>query len=162
MNSLYDIRTRIMELATQDELNEEESFELERLITQELNTKSINIIGFVRNAEANISAIDNEIERLTLLKNKNNNTLSRFKEYVKDNMSALQLEKIQTSIGTLRVQKNPISVEIVDEKQIPVEYKKEKTVICVDKTAIKNNFKETGEIIPGTRIIANKTSLRIV
>ena len=162
MNSLYDIRTRIMELATQDELNEEESFELERLITQELNTKSINIIGFVRNAEANISAIDNEIERLTLLKNKNNNTLSRFKEYVKDNMTALQLEKIQTSIGTLRVQKNPISVEIVDEEQIPIEYKKEKTVVSVDKTAIKNNFKETGEIIPGTRIITGKTSLRVI
>lgn len=162
MQSLYDIRTRIVELATQDELNDEESFELEKLITQELNNKSANIIGFVRNAEATINAIDNEIERLTLLKKKNDSTLSRFKDYVKDNMEALSLDKIETTIGAIRIQKNPISVEVVDEQLVPDEYKKEKITVSVDKTAIKNNFKETGEIIPGTKMITNKTSLRIV
>ena len=39
--------------------------------------------------------------------------------------------------------------------------KKEKITISVDKTAIKNHFKETGEIVAGTRVIDNKTSLRI-
>ena len=88
--------------------------------------------------------------------------MNRFKDYVKDNMQALGIEKIETPIGTLRVQKNPISVEITDEQLVPDEYKKEKITISVDKTAIKNNFKETGEIIPGTKIVTSKTSLRVI
>lgn len=162
MNSLYDIRTKIVELATKDELNDEESFELETLITQELNNKSVNIIGFVRNREMTDFALDAEIERLQKIKKANTEKMNRFKDYVKDNMQALGIEKIETPIGTLRVQKNPISVEIIDEQLIPDEYKKEKITISVDKTSIKNNFKETGEIIPGTKIITSKTSLRVI
>ena len=78
MSSLYDIRTRIVELAKQDELSDEESFELETLITQELNSKSINIIGFLRNAEETTNAIDNEIKRLTALKRKKFNMIFIF------------------------------------------------------------------------------------
>ena len=162
MNSLYDIRTKIVELATKDELNDEESFELETLITQELNNKSVNIIGFVRNREMTDFALDAEIERLQKIKKANTEKMNRFKDYVKDNMQALGIEKIETPIGTLRVQKNPISVEITDEQLVPDEYKKEKITISVDKTAIKNNFKETGEIIPGTKIVTSKTSLRVI
>lgn len=69
--------------------------------------------------------------------------------------------KIETQLGALSIAKNPISVEIYDEAQIPDEYKTKVIEIKVDKTAIKKTLKETGEIIPGTRIIDNKTSLRI-
>ncbi len=70
-------------------------------------------------------------------------------------------KKIQTTLGTLSIAKNPISVEIYDEKQIPDEYKTKVVTVKVDKTAIKKALKETGEIIPGAKIIDNKTSLRI-
>lgn len=54
-----------------------------------------------------------------------------------------------------------MSVEIENENEIPSEFKQEVVTIKIDKTAIKNHFKETGEIIAGTRIVDNKTSLRI-
>ena len=53
-----------------------------------------------------------------------------------------------------------ISVDVVDIEQVPTEYKKEKTEISVDKTAVKNHFKETGEIIAGTEIIQNQRKVQ--
>ena len=69
--------------------------------------------------------------------------------------------KIETQLGALSIAKNPLSVKIYDEAQIPDEYKTKVVTVKVDKTAIKKALKETGEIIPGTKIIDNKTSLRI-
>lgn len=162
MNSLYDIKSRIVELANRDDLTEEEIKELGTILAQELTTKSKNIIGFIRTVETGLEAIDSEIKRLLDIKTSSKNKLDRFKEYVKNNMTDLNLEKIDTPIGSIRIQKNPKSVEIVDENQIPVEYKKEKITVTVDKIAIKKNFEETGEIVPGTKIITDKTSLRVV
>ena len=76
-------------------------------------------------------------------------------------MEKLGLEKIPTELGSLAIAKNPMSVEIENEDEIPSEFKQEVVVIKIDKTAIKNHFKETGEIVRGTIIIDNKTSLRI-
>ena len=52
-------------------------------------------------------------------------------------------------------------VKIENEDEIPSEFKKEVITTQIDKTAIKNHFKDTGELVPGIRIIDNKTSLRI-
>ena len=87
--------------------------------------------------------------------------LEKFKKYVKENMEKLGLEKIPTELGSLAIAKNPISVEIENEDEIPSEFKLEVVTTKIDKTAIKNHFKETGEVIPGTRIVEDKTSLRI-
>lgn len=162
MNTLYNIKTRLVELVQSDELTDAEKEELGVILGQELTQKSTGIIGFVRNAEASETALDAEIERLQKIKKANAEKMNRFREYVKENMQALGLEKIETPIGILRVQKNPISVEILDEEQVPEEYKKVKTTISVDKKSITDNFKETGEIVPGTRIITGKTSLRVI
>ena len=87
--------------------------------------------------------------------------LEKFKQYVLENMERLGLSKIQTELGALSVSKNPMSVEIENEDEIPSEFKQEVVTTKIDKTAIKNHFKTTGEIIPGTKIIDDKMSLRI-
>ena len=89
------------------------------------------------------------------------NRLSKFKEYVKECMEQGGFSKIETELGQLSIAKNPMSVEIENEEEVPNEFKTEVVTTKVDKTAIKNHFKETGEIVDGTRIIDNKTSLRI-
>ncbi len=76
-------------------------------------------------------------------------------------MERLGLQEIPTELGKLKITKNPMSIEIENEDEIPTEFKKEITTTQIDKTAIKNHFKNTGEIIPGIRIINNKTSLKI-
>ena len=71
------------------------------------------------------------------------------------------ITKIDTELGSLTIAKNPASIEIVNEDEIPSEYKTEVVTIKIDKTKIKNNFKETGEIPSGVNILTNNTSLRI-
>ena len=61
----------------------------------------------------------------------------------------------------MSIAKNPISVEIVNEDEIPSEYKQEVVTTKVDKKAIADNFRDTGEIIPGVNINTQNTSLRI-
>ena len=76
-------------------------------------------------------------------------------------MERLGITKMDTELGTLSIAKNPLSVEIENEDEIPTEFKQEIVTIKIDKTAIKNHFKETGEVVSGVQIVDDKTSLRI-
>lgn len=159
--TLYNITNKIVDLMNKEELTEEEQVDLSNELTLELQKKSSNIIGYTKNIELTINAMKEEEKRISDLRKQYENKLDRFKTYVKDNMNMLGIDKIETELGTLTVARNPISVEILNQEEIPEEYKKEKTTISVDKTAIKKHFKETGEIVDGTTIIVDKTTLRI-
>lgn len=162
--SLYNITNKFVEImnkAEEGELTEEEYNELGEELALELQNKSANIIGYTQNKEALIDAIDVQIKRLQELKKSEQNGLDKFKQYVKENMEKLGIEKIGTELGILSIAKNPMSVEIENEDEIPSEFKQEVVTVKIDKTAIKNHFKETGEIVAGTKIVDDKTSLRI-
>ena len=164
MDALYNITNKIIDLMDKrenEELTEEEQSLLNQEVEKELINKSSSIIAYVQNNEALSKAIDDEIDRLTEMKKKLKNKTEKFKEQVLNNMDRLGIEKVTTNIGKLAVRKNPISVEILNENIVPNEFKKEVVKTNIDKTAIKNYFKETGEIIPGTMINTEKYSLRI-
>ena len=76
-------------------------------------------------------------------------------------MESNGFQKIDTGLGSLTIAKNPMSVEIENEDEIPSEFKQEIITTKIDKNAIKKHIKETGEIIPGVIIVDDKTSLRI-
>ncbi len=162
--SLYNITNKfieIMDKVTEGELSEEEYEKLGEELAIELQNKSSNIIGYIQNIESFINAVKDEEVRLEEMKKTAEKKLSKFKEYVKENMERLELTDIPTSLGNLKITKNPMSVEIDNEEKIPGEFKKVEMKVKVDKAAIKKYFKETGKIVPGTKIINNKTSLRI-
>lgn len=159
--SLYQITSAFPKLIDQEEMSEEDKKEVEKELTELLQQKSQNLIGYIRNIELTIEAMKNEEKRISEQRKVLESRLTKFKEYVKECMEQNGFTKIETQLGALSIAKNPISVEIYDEAQIPDEYKTKVIEIKVDKTAIKKALKETGEIIPGTRIIDNKTSLRI-
>ena len=161
--SLYNITNSfitLFEKAENGELTPEEIQEQGNDLALALKNKSTSIIGYVRNSELMSEAIKNEIDRLTAMKKAVDNRIDKFKEYVKENMQQLEVEKIETELGTLSIAKNPASVEIYDETLIIDEYKKEKVTISIDKTAIKNDLK-AGKEVQGARLIEDKTSLRI-
>lgn len=162
--SLYNITNKFIEIMDKvagGELSEEEYNELEKELAVELQNKSSNIIGYIQNIESFINAVNDEEIRLAEMKKTAEKKLSKFKEYVKENMERLDLTNIPTSLGNLKISKNPMSVEIDNEEKIPGEFKKVEMKVKVDKTAIKKHFKETGEIVPGIKIVDDKTSLRI-
>lgn len=162
--SLYNITDRfveIMDRVQEGEITEEQYNELGQELAIALQNKSIGIIGYVQNEEALIDAVDVQIKRLQDLKRQKTNNLDKFKQYVKENMEKLGITKLETEIGKMSIAKNPLSIEIENEDEIPSEFKQEVMTVKIDKTAIKNHFKETGEIVPGARVISDKTSLRI-
>lgn len=162
--TLYNITNRftdLMDKAQNGEITEEEYNELGFEIAQELQTKGANVIGYIRNTELLIDAMKAEEKRIADIRKTGEAKLEKFRQYVLENMERLGLSKIQTELGALSVSKNPMSVEIENEEEIPKEFKQEVVTTKIDKTAIKSHFKTTGEIIPGTKIIDDKMSLRI-
>lgn len=161
--SLYNITNKFVELmdkAQDGELTEEEYNELGNELALELQNKSSNIIGYIKNSELLLEAMKAEEKRLADIRKQGEKKLNKFYEYVKENMERLGLTEIPTELGKLKIAKNPISVEIENEDEVPSEYKTEVVTVKIDKTKIKNDFKETGEIPNGVRIL-NNTSLRI-
>ena len=159
--SLYNITSAFPMIMEQEEMAPELKEELERELTALLQEKSQNIIGYVRNIELTVDAMKTEEKRISEQRKGLENKIEKFKNYVKECMERNGFSKIDTGLGSLAIAKNPMSVEIENEDEIPGEFKQEIITTKIDKTAIKKHFKETGEIIPGTIIVDDKTSLRI-
>lgn len=159
--SLYEITNAFPLLMEQEEMSEEDKKKVEEELTVLLQQKSQNIIGYTRNIELTIEAMKMEEKRISEQRKTLENKVSKFKEYVKECMDKNNITKIETELGSLIIAKNPMSVEITNELIVPNEFKEEVITTKVNKTAIKNYFKETGEIPEGTNIITTNTSLRI-
>lgn len=159
--SLYDITNAFPMIMEQEEIAEEQKEELKQELTTLLEEKSQKIIGYTRNIELTIEAMKSEEKRISEQRKALENKLTKFKEYVKECMEKGGIEKVQTEIGSLTIAKNPISVEIINEDEIPNEFKLEVITEKIDKTAIKEHFKATGEIPAGVNINTQNTSLRI-
>jgi len=159
--NLYQITNAFPQLMANDEISEEDKAKIKEELTLLLQQKSQNTIGYAKNIELTIEAMKNEEKRISEQRKALENRLVNFKEYVKECMEKNGFTKIETTLGTLTIAKNPISVEIVNEAEVPNEYKREVVTTKVDKKAISDNFRATGEIIPGVNINTQNTSLRI-
>ena len=159
--SLYEITSAFPKLMEQEDITDEVKQQIEQELTTLLQQKSQNVIGYTKNIELTIEAMKTEETRMAENRKALENKLKKFKEYVKNCMENNNIEKIETELGTLTIAKNPPSVEIFNKNVIPEEFKKVETTIKVDKTAIKNHFKQTGEIVAGVDIATDNTSLRI-
>lgn len=159
--SLYNITNGFVQLMANEDMTEEEKELIKKELTELLQEKSENIIGFTKNLELTIEAMKIEEKRIAENRKSLEVKMEKFKEYVKECMEKMEDTKIETTLGTLSVAKHPISVEILDEDKIPNKYKTQVITTKVDKKAIADDFKATGELIEGANIITTKTSLRI-
>lgn len=161
--SLYDITSGFPALMENTEMSDEEKQKIQEELLVLLKQKSQNIIGYIRNIELTVEAMKMEENRLSEQRKALETRLEKFKIYVKDCMeqNGFANEKIVTPLGTISIRKNPISIEIENEDEIPEEYKNVIVTKKVDKTKIKNAFKETGEIPDGVKINTENTRLQI-
>lgn len=159
--SLYEITSGFPALMENEEISVEDKKKIEDELVVLLQQKSQNIIGYTKNIELTINAMKEEEKRIADNRKILENKMARFKEYVKECMENNGFTKIETGLGTLSIAKSPASVEIINEDEIPSEFKQEVVTVKIDKTKIKNNFKETGEIPAGVNIVTTNTNLRI-
>lgn len=123
-------------------------------LTQDLKDKSANVIAVVRNQELTIEALDNEIKRLKAMKEAREKALNKFKTYIKSAMLTNNIEKIETTIGTIKFTKST-STEIYDEKLIDKKFIEVVTTEKISKEKIKAALK-AGEEVQGARLVENK------
>ena len=159
--SLYQITGMIPVIMEQEEITPELKEQLEKELTELLQQKSQNIIGYTKNIELTIEAMKTEEKRISEQRKVLENKLANFKQYVKECMEQNSIKKIETGLGTISIAKNPISIEIENEEKVPDEFKTVITTTKIDKTKIKDNFKETGEIPDGVKINTENTRLQI-
>lgn len=157
--TLYSISQElayVADLMDRDVLSPEEEKELTDILTQKLQKSGEEIIQFYKSNQAYTENLKNEIKDLQDRKKKAENRETMIRERLTENMKKIGLPRLDTTIGSIVIPNRvDLSVEVVDLDKVPEQYIKVKTEKTVDKTAIKKWFKDTGEIIEGTKIVEN-------
>ncbi len=159
--SLYQITSAFPVLMESEEITEDIKEQIKEELHQLLENKSKNIIGYIRNTDLTIEAMKQEEKRIAEIRKTLERKQENFKTYVKECMNQNDIIKVETELGTISLTKSPISVEILNEEEVPNEFKTVVTEIKIDKKKIADNFKTTGEVPTGTKINADNKSLRI-
>ena len=126
----------------------------------QFNDKAVAVIYVVQNMDSDIEAIDLEIKRLSARKKAIQNKTESIREYLRINMEANEITKIDCPLFSITLAKGRDVVVIDNEAIIPDELMVSSVAIKPDKAEILRRLKG-GEIIEGAHIDKSKTSLRI-
>jgi len=148
---LYEIVMLYDELAT--ETDEQCYRDTKESIMFELAEKSTNIVAILTDIQGDVQKIDNEIKRLQELKKAKVANQEKLKKMVTWAMQEMNLKKVDTALGVLRLRKSE-QVIIEDAGKIPAKFITIKQEELIDKMGIKAALKN-GETILGARIQEN-------
>lgn len=156
MATLFELTgmfNKVAEMFVGDEENQAAIDTLESL-DMEIEDKADGYAKIIRNMESDSKAMAEEIKRIQERKKVNDNRIKSMKLSLENTMISIGKTKFKTPLFSFNIQKNPPSVEILDEDLIPEEFKK--IEVKIDKSAIK---KVEGDV-PGIEIKQTE-SLRI-
>ena len=91
-------------------------------LVDDIATKCQAIEHVARGAEAHNAAIDAEIMRLQALKAHRVKVAQGLRDYIKQNMLTLGIERIECPLFQISIRNNPPSVEIYDPLNLPAKY----------------------------------------
>lgn len=116
----------------------------------EFNDKALSVAGFFQNIEAEIKAMRDAEKRIDERRKAKEASVDRLKNYLKREMIRTGISKIECPQFVISLRNNPESVEIIDEKLIPDEFKR--ISYDIDKVAIKK-----AGYCPGAEIVKKQT-----
>jgi len=158
-NSLYNISNELRQLFNSINDNDGEvtpEQEAALVITQnQLEGKGVSYALVIRECDSRVTAIDNEIERLTKLKTQQQNLSKKLKQNISDAMKEFGVEKIESAIIKLSFRSSKETV-IEDETKLPESCFTVKTTRTVSKTEVKKLIEE-GQVLAGAYIRENKS-----
>lgn len=156
---LYDIVpafARLIEQLTDLEPDDDAAFEtlgqqIEAVQTT-MESKAAVLAAIVREHELAAEALQDEADRLTRRAKGLQVKARRLRGYLHAAMRRAGLNRLDARLFTLTIRQNPESVLILDLEAVPEQFKRVKTVVEVDKVAIKAYVKATDTIPPGVEI----------
>lgn len=147
MTTLYDLGYELAEKVEriQDLLsegvgpeNEEIQLMLEQMVAQEdqWRDKTKRVSRFIHQMMLEEKMIDAEAKRLADKAKRTKQTYTYLHDLLLDQMIEFGVSEIDDPVLSVKVKENPWSVIIKDESKVPAEFKREKTVVEVDKRAL--------------------------
>lgn len=125
-------------------------------LTDALQEKAQGVELVARAAEIHCPAIDAEIARLQALKVHRQKIAQGLRDYLKQNMEAAGIERIECVLFKLSLKRNPPAVEVLDEAAVPAGFwvtpEPKPPAMRIDKTAIKAAIK-AGQDVPGAQLV---------
>lgn len=163
MSSLYELTSERLALQNTLQSLDMDAQTIEDTLegdSQALQVKIENYGYVIRNMESFAEAIKAEEDRLSKRRRIQENRVEQIKNWLKLNMEACGIQKIECPAFTIAVQNNPASVVIDTEYLIPAEYmcQPEPPPPAPNKAAIKDAIK-SGIEVPGAHL---SQSTRIV
>jgi len=153
---LYELADEYKELESLVEVEDEAIQDTLEGLKGELELKSTNIAYFIGNLNNTIAGIKQAEKNMADRRKTLENKAERIRTYLKDNMEAVGIERIENPHFIISIALNPPKVNITSEELIPDEFKSEETIIKLDKKAIKTALKNGGvlgaELVQDTRL----------
>ncbi len=92
-------------------------------IAGEFEDKAISCIMYEKTLQGQIDTLAGEIKRLSAMKKSIDNKVLGFREYIRSNMEATGINKIEHALFNITLRKASQVVQVDDEKQVPSDYK---------------------------------------
>ena len=125
MAKLYEIVgafKELLEMASEENMDQKLISDTLEGVEFEFEEKADGYAKVVKMLEGDVEAIDKEIKRLTEKKNTIKNNISGIKKNLENAMLLTGKTKFKTLLFGYNIQKNPVSVSIDDENQIPKDF----------------------------------------
>lgn len=161
---LYKITAEFQDLIADFDGNSDDEF-LDKLngLNADFISKANDCINYALNLKSDAMTIKAHCEEMTAKRKTYEQRAERLLDYVLRNMQAVGVSEIKDRGGlyAAKIAKNPPSVNVVNADEISTEFVKVEQVSSIDKKAILQHFKATGEIVAGVEIITDKQRLSI-
>ncbi|NQK06610.1 siphovirus Gp157 family protein [Streptococcus suis] len=158
MASIYELTGIFKQIAEMEGIDEETKLDTLESIdwTEQFEEKVENTVKVIKNKEADVDQLKEEIDRLTKRKKSIENDITRLKTGLQGAFEITWHDKIKTLLFTVSLANNQPSV-VVDEDLLPKKYFIQ--TLKPDKTAIKELLK-AGKKVKGA-VLQESRSLRI-
>ena len=132
-------------------------------LLQQFNDKANDLLRYTLNLRVDCEKIKEHCDTLTAKRKRIENRIDAIQLYILNEMQVNNIQSIKDKDGLFiaKLAKNPPSVQVVDETAVPPEFVSVETVKKIDKKAILQHAKDTGEIVAGVEIVTDRQRLSI-
>ena len=161
---LYKITAEFQSLIADFDGSSDDEF-LDKLngLNADFISKANDCINYALNLKSDAMTIKAHCDEMTAKRKTYEQRAEKLLDYVLRNMQAVGVNEIKDRGGlyAAKIAKNPPSVEVLNADEISNEFVKVEQISSIDKKAILQHFKATGEIVAGVEIITDKQRLSI-